>query len=306
VKADETTVVLRDGVTALAKLEKGTLDAFTQRTAYVKTFANRTQADAAAARMGLGWTVVPAPENTLTRALRISFDHGMDELDDLLDTGATGAALKDKGEPGDDKQAWSARLEGLKILRRRFASLLPKAKISVSSGQLNKAGEWDAQRDKPLTAADPGIYMLEWDAPQSLRGLALEDRGMALGALLRTEREPHVLGLAVVPHEELARIQGRERPHAKPHPHVGPTVAIDAAHALGVVRAAEVGERDRGEALELLLVQVAGKAEAVVALLGDQSGERDTRDDREPRQGDGAPSERAAAHRRGLACPTGP
>jgi len=121
---------------------------------------------------GQGWTVVPAPENTLTRALRISFDHGMDELDDLLNTGAS---LKDKGETGEDKQAWSARIEGLKILRRRFASLLPKAKISVSSGQLNKAGEWDAQRDKPLTAADPAIYMLEWDTPQSLRGLAIEE-----------------------------------------------------------------------------------------------------------------------------------
>ncbi|MCY3023753.1 MAG: hypothetical protein NTW87_32635 [Planctomycetota bacterium] len=128
-----------------------------------------------AVRWAKGWTVVPAPENTLTRALRISFDRGMDELDELLETGGAADALQDKGGPGETKQAWRAQIEGLKILRRRFASLLPKARISVSSGQINKAGEWDAQRDKPVTAADPGIYMLEWDAPQTIRGLAIQE-----------------------------------------------------------------------------------------------------------------------------------
>ena len=124
---------------------------------------------------GKGWAVAAAPENTVTRALRLSFDRGMDELDELLETGGAADALTDKGGPGETKQAWRAQVEGMKILRRRFASLLPKAKISVSSGQVNKAGEWDAQRDKPVTAADPGIYMLEWDAPQSVRGLAIEE-----------------------------------------------------------------------------------------------------------------------------------
>ncbi|MGD0093484.1 MAG: hypothetical protein ABSE73_26525, partial [Planctomycetota bacterium] len=122
-----------------------------------------------------GWTVVPAPESTLTRALRISFDRGMDELDELLEAGGPAEASKDKGGPGETKQAWRAQIEGMKILRRRFASLLPQAKISVSSGQINKAGEWDAQRDKPVTASDPGIYMLAWDAPQSVRGLAIQE-----------------------------------------------------------------------------------------------------------------------------------
>ena len=129
---------------------------------------------------------------------------------------------------------------------------------------------------------------------------------MALGTLLRAEREPHVVGLSVAPHEEPARIHGREGPHAKAHHHVGPSVAVDAAHAPGVVRAGKVGEGDGGEALELVFVQVAGKAEAVVPLSGDQAGECDARDQREPRQGGSAQSEGAVAHLRDPSCPTGP
>ncbi|MGD0088650.1 MAG: hypothetical protein ABSE73_01905 [Planctomycetota bacterium] len=125
-----------------------------------------------------GWAVATAPENTVTRALRISFDRGMDELDELLEAGGGAtpdSVLKDKGGADGGKGAWHAQLEGLRILRRRFANLASTAKVSVSSGQISKNGEWDAQRDKPITTADPGIYMLEWGAPQSLRGLAIEE-----------------------------------------------------------------------------------------------------------------------------------
>src|SRR4029450_6119022 len=116
------------------------------------------------------------------------------------------------------------------------------------------------------------------------RRLALEDRGVALGALLRAELERHAVGLTVASPEELARIDSREGPHAQAHHHIGAAVAVDAAHSLTEVRAGEVGEGDRAEALELLLVQVARKAEAVVALLGDHASECDARDQPEPRQ----------------------
>jgi hypothetical protein len=126
---------------------------------------------------GRGWSVATAPENATTRALRISFDHGVDALDDLLnadDALTPDTAKKDKLALGDEKKAWRAQMEGMKLLRRRFANV-PPAKVTVSSGQINKQGEWDAQREKPLTSADPAIYMMQWDAAQTIRGLALKE-----------------------------------------------------------------------------------------------------------------------------------
>jgi hypothetical protein len=129
-----------------------------------------------------GWMAVAAPENTTTRALRISFDQGLDELDE--------AALKNEQEEvrldaeeglgkkddlGLARPKWRARIEGVKLLRRRFVNLFPTCQVAVNSGKVTPEGEWDAQRDRPLTRANPGIYMLSWDAPQAFRGLAIKE-----------------------------------------------------------------------------------------------------------------------------------
>lgn len=144
----------------------------------------------------LPWDVVPAPPNTLTRALRVTFAKGAAAGDDavakLLDGEKEDDPLGDgpKGSPADkeksdelkklvglndDKNGWLGQLEGLKILRRRFVSQLPKANVRVNSGEVNDLGEWDAHRDRPLTESDPGIYVLQWDEPVSLRGLAIKE-----------------------------------------------------------------------------------------------------------------------------------
>lgn len=133
---------------------------------------------------GKGWTVVPAPENTLTRAVRLSFDMGLDELDEALlgeegDTGSDDALLSEpegiSTGTSNGKAAWQAQLEGLKILRRRFENLFPSCTVSVNSGDVTPEGEWDANRDKPLTTDNPGIYMMEWKGPQEIRGLAIKE-----------------------------------------------------------------------------------------------------------------------------------
>ena len=133
---------------------------------------------------GKGWTIVAAPEKTVTRAVRLSFDMGLDELDEALmgdvegdggDTLGRGDDLGRDDDVGPQKAAWKAQLEGLKILRRRFENLFPTCKVTVNSGTVDAQGEWDAQRDKPLTTDNPGIYMMEWAAPQAIRGLAIKE-----------------------------------------------------------------------------------------------------------------------------------
>jgi hypothetical protein len=53
-----------------------------------------------------------APENTTTRALRITFDHGSDELDEILDQNTDLAGKEDvfgKEDVKEAKNAWQAR-----------------------------------------------------------------------------------------------------------------------------------------------------------------------------------------------------
>ncbi len=129
---------------------------------------------------GSGWTAIAAPENTTTRALRVSFDKGLDELDEVelgdedKDKNAEGLTT-DKADIGLGKTRWKAELDGMKILRRRFTNLFPTCKVQVSSGTVSAAGEWDAQRDRPLTRTNPGVYMMTWDQAQTVRGLAIEE-----------------------------------------------------------------------------------------------------------------------------------
>lgn len=99
------------------------------------------------------WDCVAAPANCETRAVRFTWTG-----DDLL-----------PAEP------WMARLEGLKLLRRRFANLASTAKARVNSGAVKPDGSWDAQREQPLSDDAPGLYVLEWAQPQKLRGLAIKE-----------------------------------------------------------------------------------------------------------------------------------
>ncbi|NQT89529.1 hypothetical protein HQ560_22360, partial [bacterium] len=110
----------------------------------------------------LAWNVVPVPEGKPTRALRITFTKGADdELTDVLD---------------DAKLApWMGRLEGMRLLKRRYKNLAGTARITANSGAVAKDGSWDAEREEPLTPENPGIYTMTWQKPQRVRGLAIQE-----------------------------------------------------------------------------------------------------------------------------------
>ena len=99
-----------------------------------------------------GWNCLPAPRNAMTRALRASFAR----------------ATPAKGE-------WFGRLEGLKLLRRRFTGLNAKAKVRVNSGAVDATGAWDAKRTEAVGREKPGIYVMEWPQAEKLRGLAIKE-----------------------------------------------------------------------------------------------------------------------------------
>ena len=117
------------------------------------------------------WMVVAAPANLKARAIRFTFDRAEDDLAGLT----AGADFGDDALLGGSTTPWMARLDGMKILRRRYEGLAAKAKIRVNSGRVNKIGEWDARRDRPITQSDPGIYVMEWTQPQSVRGVAIKE-----------------------------------------------------------------------------------------------------------------------------------
>lgn len=134
------------------------------------------------------WNCVAAPEGTVTRALRITFTQpGEDFADELEDEGEDPdkprldlSLEEDKGndELSTEKKrkAWKARLEGIRLLRRRFGSLLATAKVRMSSGIFDaEKGEWDAQRTEVISEEDPGVFVLEWEQPQKVRGLAIKE-----------------------------------------------------------------------------------------------------------------------------------
>lgn len=140
------------------------------------------------------WAVALAPPDTITRALCITFLKGEDdELEALFESPAdetpdalnasldAGLDVLGKGVstevalPGDKGNAWSGRLEGMRILRRRFRNRFAEAAISVNSGKVDEHGVWHAGRDKPLSREHPAVYMLEWETPKTLRGLAVKE-----------------------------------------------------------------------------------------------------------------------------------
>ncbi|MFM8634930.1 MAG: hypothetical protein ACKOEX_09000, partial [Planctomycetia bacterium] len=113
-----------------------------------------------------------------------------DELSDVLDaedeaepdapsldaSGLDGGAdLLAGPAPGRKAGAWTGRLEGMRILRRRFANLREQATVRVNSGAVGSDGVWVAKPKEPLSTAAPAIYALEWKTPQTMRGVAIKE-----------------------------------------------------------------------------------------------------------------------------------
>ena len=137
------------------------------------------------------WDAAIAAKELLADAalLRVSFIRGdedpLNEADDSAEyskkplgrkkAAASSSRTPDKDDAGSNESTWTGQVEGLKIIGRRFENVAPQAAVRTNSGVINKAGEWDARRTQPLSDADPGIYMMEWPAPQTLRGLAIKE-----------------------------------------------------------------------------------------------------------------------------------
>ena len=98
---------------------------------------------------------------------------------------------------------------------------------------------------------------------------------MALAAIPVAQGKLHPDRFSVRPGKELQGIEPGHRPHPQAHSRISAAVTGDAAH-LGLaqlVESGEIGWLGRHQALELLVVEMAGDAEAVVALLGGEPGE---------------------------------
>jgi hypothetical protein len=108
-----------------------------------------------------GWTVLAAPADTVTRALRLRF-HAV-------------AKPGEKPSAFGEHAPWFARLEGMKLLRRRFADVATSAQVRVGSGAIDALGAWDAKRSEPIAPDKPGVYVMQWPKPVTLRGLAFQE-----------------------------------------------------------------------------------------------------------------------------------
>jgi len=125
------------------------------------------------------WDVAVAPPDTRTRALRITFFTGEDDMFDQLAAEAefeSGKTLDTNTALGGQGTAWKGKIEGAKLLPRRYRNVTPEAEVRVNSGIVNSKGEWDAKRrNRPLTPNDPGRFMLEWQKARPIRGLAIKE-----------------------------------------------------------------------------------------------------------------------------------
>jgi hypothetical protein len=137
-----------------------------------------------------GWMCVAAPPETTTRALRVRVTKAGDAksaddpLTDLLDTkpkadppsidGGLGGKKDLSGIGGPAAAEWFARIEGMRLLRRRFEPVAD-VRVRVNSGTLGKDGAWDAARTEALSQEKPGVYVLEWDKAHPVSGLAIKE-----------------------------------------------------------------------------------------------------------------------------------
>jgi len=135
------------------------------------------------------WQVIPLPEGAMTRALRLSFTKTGADIDDplanLIDTvddldsskksTDVGSLKADSSGNGKQREEWVAQLEGMKLLRDRFAALNEGLTVRTNSGKINDSGEWDAERTVSLTETNPGVYLMEYAREQPVRGLAIKE-----------------------------------------------------------------------------------------------------------------------------------
>ncbi len=144
------------------------------------------------------WTALTMPADTRTRALRIRFSQPGEAPDELFgesdeerfarppdtqppahaEASVQPSPLDDplmQSVMRDERAHWLGRLEGMKLLSRRFRDIGPEAVIRVNSGTVDAAGVWDAQRTRAIWDDDPGIYMMEWDDVQSIAALAIKE-----------------------------------------------------------------------------------------------------------------------------------
>ena len=127
----------------------------------------------------LAWDCVPFPDETETRALRITFYKGEDDLFSralMDDDGGMPGMLEGGGEgDGGGGKAWKGRIEGMKLLRRRYENLFGSANVRVNSGRVDSRGRWKSHRRQPVSYENPAVYAMEWDAPKEVRGLAIKE-----------------------------------------------------------------------------------------------------------------------------------
>ncbi|MDA1140657.1 MAG: hypothetical protein O3B01_18980 [Planctomycetota bacterium] len=129
-----------------------------------------------------GWEVAAFPPNTVTRAVRLTWElAGDDPLADLEEDfnakGKSDLGLDALGVDGGKKSGpkWQGRLEGMTFLRRRYENLLSSATVRVSSGEVRDNGEWWGAPKTPISSEYPGIYLMEWQKPAKVRGLAIKE-----------------------------------------------------------------------------------------------------------------------------------
>ena len=132
----------------------------------------------------LAWDVAAAPPDTVTRALRITFRKGEEDLFGEVAAGGTGGPgldalldgdIRDGEAVEDGAEAWRGGLDGMKLLRRRYENLFPTATVRVNSGHVDEYGVWDARPAEPISWQHPGIYVMQWDRPQEVRGAAVKE-----------------------------------------------------------------------------------------------------------------------------------
>ncbi|NQZ70652.1 MAG: hypothetical protein HRT89_21570, partial [Lentisphaeria bacterium] len=132
------------------------------------------------------WNCLPVPPNTFTRGLRITFAQKGGDLMEAIEDGEgnpdeaeMGSGLEGDDDVMDDLKTgtpWRARLEGMRLMRRRLVSHMKGAKILINSGRYSyKTGVWKGLRKKAVLKDDPGIFVIDMMDVKTIHGLAIKE-----------------------------------------------------------------------------------------------------------------------------------